>query len=350
MLIAFLTGMVSISKAQEYNFSNFLKDQSIETAIKKNTNPYNLQKLLSGYKNRLGFFYHYYQASILSKSNIGQAMLYLDTAIGRGLRYACFDKNLFPTIDSLSIVSLYQAGFAKDLNWQVKITIDSLMGLDRSYRKSFDKPQLSMLRDTFIKYQALLDESNIRFFKEYVQKYGYPTAEKIGALPCDAIVNTMPEWLIIHQDKKEKAFQIETIKNCVDLCKMNRESWLKTQLLCLHLHYAFCNDYSDFQFLHFKDHVLDEENSLFSLYVMAQLLLLDFDKFYIKCQSRQQYDAIVMRLLDLSQSVKDDSLLTVYFQKNLKLRKYSLDPSKFVFIENKDLSLDQINYKIVSQK
>ena len=199
--------------------------------------------------------------------------------------------------------------------------------------------------DSLWQLQNAADSLNIDELKKIIARSGWPGANQLGDHYC---MRPAPDVtiLMIHLGASKRAFQIATLKNVIQLCGKNEESWGNAQTLMNSLHLRFSKDFSEFSFLETKgDHLLANE-SFFSLSVMSDILMSHSnEKIQVKCKSKELFSELKAALMLAEMSPKPNAAqLKIYKAMNKPLPQAIAEDS-FEFIPSPELGEGVILYK-----
>lgn len=344
LVCLFLTGITL--RSQNYTYRMYLHDDDIAGTIKNNFKKDTIQKYIGQFHDRLAYRYYLYQSVLTYSNDRNSAVKYLDTAFARGLDIPCMTP-LIKQMFGDSIVNKSRAeNYMTSFDLKLIQSIDSLHEQDQKYRQLRTSAGKNQVRsDSIMALWILTDSSNFAFLNALIQQDGYPTAKKIGYDVCRQ-GRVDAEIIIQHLGTKQRDFQIALLKQAVALCLKNEESWRKIDALQFNLHFRFCHSYSEFTFLSFKGKKLDVENSLFSLWVMAQFLQQSIKTMYLKCGSESVFNELKATLVELNWSMPIPPGMEEYEKLGFASLK-KIQENQIVFVKDKSVPKAKVFYKIV---
>jgi hypothetical protein len=331
---------------QNYTFRTYLNDNEITGTIKQHFTTDTIRKYIGHFHDRLGYQYYLYQSALKYSESKTASLSYLDSAFARGLDTICIPPLIKQMFGQGVINTSRSVHFLTAYDIKLKRQLDSLKKEDQRYRQlAYKKGQRKPVTDSIMALWKLSDSSNVVFLKTLIKKDGYPSARKIGYNFCAFGNNTDPELIIQHLGTKERDFQIEILKKVVELCLKNEENWDKISALQFNLHFRFCDSYSEFTFLHFNDHKLDNDNSLFSIMEMVKFLRTPFKNIYIKCSSERTFTELKAAMFEINESLPLPPNMEDFAKVGLPIQK-KITQDQFVFVMDTSLPNDKIHYKI----
>lgn len=310
--IILIVFFIKTLNAQMYTYSVYLNDQRLQNsffdALRINDKG-KAQHCLNNYKNNIGFYPHLMKAIILHQKK--------DTCYATALKKAFrqgFDVRFiqpfygFNRIDSLKHAAWFKENYLADFNHTIIFQMDSLIKEDQRHRGYLERDKCihPHLRDSLMQLQLPVDKSNQKFFLNYIQTKGFPTALVVGdyfsgVTPIDAYL------ILMHMGTEQREVQLSILNNNYQLCLKQRESWGKLQCLQFNLHNRFKDDWSEFSGLYIKKNKLETDASFFSLHVMAQITSqVPGYRLQIKVKEKELANNFITAFLMASKQVNDE--------------------------------------------
>jgi hypothetical protein len=351
--------------SQNYSYQDYLNDNIILFKISRHIRNNNIDSLkfdLVNYKNGLGFTYYQCKALIANHDSDSNQLKFLDSAFMRGMTPLCIDKHL-NTFDTAKVSVSFKKNYLRSYNPRLINLIDSIHYQDQKYRQEMtywdDKPDAPKTNtkkvrdsqqnfkfkeqtkqqalDSLWKLQSLTDSTNLIKLNEIIDKYGWPGAKIVGDYYCQRPGPDVTMFLI-HLGNTRRDYQINTLKNVIQLCKKQDDSWQNASSLIFGLHTKFAKEFSQFSFLEITGNKINRDESLFSVYNMSQILInaMSRPRIEIKCAKISLYNDLKQFMLSMNTVVPPNDRMS-----NAK----DLDGNSFKFIESPDLGDNIIFYR-----
>jgi hypothetical protein len=355
--------------SQNYYFQDYLSDNETSFRLHRHIRNNNMDSLkldLGNYKNRLGFTYYQCRTLIANSNSDPNQMRYLDSAFMLGMTPLCIEKHL-RKFDSSTVHKSFKNNYLRAFNLRLINLVDSLHYKDQEYRQqmiywyrqpdaasstvkkpvdgnqqlNLKGPTKEQVLDSLGKLQLRADSSNMVKLKEIIEKYGWPGAKKVGDYYCQRPGPDVTMFFI-HLGNTRRDYQISTLKNVIELCKKQDESWESASSLMFGLHTKFAKEFSEFSFLKIKDDKITRDESFFSVYNMSQVLINSMSKprIEIKCSKISLFNNLKQFMLSMNSVVPANDRTS---------SAKDLDEDSFRFIESKDVADTVILYRFVKK-
>lgn len=373
-LFMYLCFCSHFSYAQNYTYRDFLSDQVLNKKLYRYAQHNLIDSLklaLPLSKNRLGFKYFQYKAQVANDVADSLQYKYLDTAFMRGMTPLCIKTHLHK-FDSARVYASFKKNYLKAYNPRLINVIDSMnYAVQDSWhrveavKKENSKPKPDkkngkdeLSKTTLIhndpakeiaglrKQQTLTDSLNFSLLNHFIERYGWPGANKVGEYYCQRSAPLVSN-LVVNLGTNKRGYQIETLEKVIALCEKQQESWQTAESLILNLHRGFRRDFSGFSFLKIVGGRLDTEGSYFSMYMMAeQLVKHPSEKIELKCSNKTLFDDLQKEMLVISESISFEESDLNFFESVGLPKPAKLDAGSFLFIESPELAEDSVVYRI----
>lgn len=356
--------------AQTYSYQNYRKDQVTLFKLKRHIQNHNIDSLrtdLANYKNRLGFIYYQCKALIANNDSDPNQFKFLDSAFMQGMTPLCIN-NYLNKFDTAKVTVSFRKNYLRAYNPRLINIIDSIYHEDQKYRKLMtywynqpgtnskhlsDEQKEQIKQDTLDalwKLQSQTDSTNFIKLKEIISEYGWPGAKKVGDYYCQ---RPAPDVTIffIHLGNTRRDYQLSTLRQVIELCEKQEDSWQNASSLMFGLHVKFSTKFSEFSFLEINNNQLNETASFFSVYTMSEIITnsKSNSKIEIRCAKSSLYHDLKNFMLSMNE-------LIPISEKEIQLRKEQglngpkkLDENSFTFTASPELSDNVILYKLIKK-
>jgi hypothetical protein len=359
---------------QIYSFEDYHNDNKILANISRhirNDNMDSLDRELRGYRSRLGFTYYQCKALIANSKSDASQLQYLDSAFMRGMTPLCLSPHL-NKFDTAKVSAAFRKSYLRAYDLRLIYVIDSIHYKDQEYRQKIEyvnqqldyaSKQLNTsegpvkkikiqtkqeIVDSLWKLQLRTDSSNMATLKEMIRKDGWPGAARVGDYYCQrpaADITTM----FLHLGNTQREFQIVTLKHVIELCKIQQDSWQNASSLMFGLHSKFSQDFSEFSFLQIEDGKINKEESFFSVYNMAEMMINAYSKkkIEIKCANVSLFNQLKQFMLSMNERISIKERDVNWRKEQGFYGPAKLEEGSFAFIESPLLNGNTILYRIV---
>jgi hypothetical protein len=363
--------------SQNYSYRDYLFDHQILKKSNKLIRENKIDSLkvaLQDYKDHLGYTYFQFKALIANSESDSSGYKYLDSAFMRGMTPLCLGKHI-KKFDSTYVYISFQKNYLKAYDLKLINLVDSIHYRDQYYRQQIsvirnlpkdsapkrNKKEISdsqkiklkkesreYLIDSLWRLQSITDSLNFEMLNKIIARKGWPSAKELGDHYCQRPAADVT-LLIVHLGSHKRDYQIATLKNVIDLCRKQEDSWGNAVTLLSNLHNRFKREFSEFSFLVIKEnHIIDEE-SFFSIHTMVGLMMdKPSEKIQIKCKRQSLFTELKLAMLNTDEPGLDETQVRVRKRLGHPLPK-NLDESSFEFIEAPELDNNMVFYKMVQK-
>lgn len=359
--------------SQDYSYSDYRKEQELLARMRffeKNDWNDSIKISLKNYRNKLGFTYYRYKALVANSESDTNQVKYLDSAFMRGMTPLCIEKNI-RKFDSTKVYKSFEKNYLRSFNFRLINLVDSIHYKDQEYRQklavlyktyttttnnnaknNLDKGSqnfnmnIERERDSLMKLEKKTDSTNFIKLNEIINEYGWPSAKLVGDYYCKRPAPDVT-MLIIHLGNTNRNYQMATLKNVINLCEKQEESWHVAEHLIFGLYSKFAKSFSQFSFIEFENGILNQGKSYFGIYNMTQMLMQTSNyRIEIKCSKASFFDQLKKEMIRISEEIpinekelKRDLLIGRPGTKKL-------DENSFNFVPSPELDENIIFYKM----